>query len=400
MACFSKTKKAEVFLTPVFAFLFLYCSAEGNTAGTDFQGNIPATNPQNPSGNTANSGTTVSTPATVGTTGGGGGSSAGKNTFTGLGDDVCAGANAQATRIKPTVLFVVDRSGSMAEPYPGSDNRWKAVYDAVMDPNAGVVVKLQSVVSFGLVLYDGDIASGVFEIVSCSIPGVGCPDAAAVVCPNLAIVNPALNNFAAIDAVYGSIGPGGTTPTATALEEAYKLINAPQQLLDQKAQGPQFVILCTDGLPNGCLDTFGLPDQQGPIDQVTTAAKVGVKTYVVGVAPDADTETYLNQLAGYGETGASAFKPETKEDLVNTLAQIVGGAVGCSVELNGKVVFGRECDGTVQLNSEKLECNGPNGWKLTSESQIDLQGSACQKFMNDPTSIVSAKFPCDTFILQ
>jgi hypothetical protein len=77
----------------------------------------------------------------------------------------------------------------------------------------------------------------------------------------------------------------------------------------------------------------------------------------------------------------------------------VGGAVGCAVELNGKVVVGKECDGTVQLNSEKLECDGPNGWKLVNESKIELQGSACRKLMNEPSSIVSARFPCDTFVL-
>jgi hypothetical protein len=222
----------------------------------------------------------------------------------------------------------------------------------------------------------------------------------------LVITQPALNNHAAIDAQYQISLPGGTTPTALALEAAYKLL-PDQQVLDQQV-GPQFVILCTDGLPNGCMDTFGIPDQQGPIDQLTAAAKRGIKTYVVGVAAKNDldaggalnAQAYLEELAKYGNTGSPAFSPATKGDLVAALSKIIGGAVGCNVKLNGTVVAGQECSGTVLFNSQPLECNGANGWKLVSSSEIELQGTSCQKFKDDPAAIVNATFPCNSFVLE
>ncbi|MBN1655880.1 MAG: VWA domain-containing protein [Deltaproteobacteria bacterium] len=337
----------------------------------------------------------------------------------GLGEDICAGAHVQASRIKPRIMFIVDRSGSTADTYPGSESKWKAMYDALMDPEAGVIAKLQSVAYFGMVLYDGGEMDYIIGWV-CFIPGM-CGDGGVFsgdagtdlgLCPRLVIIEPALNNHAAIDEKYRISGPGGSTPTRLALEAAYKLMGEDQGVVDQDAPGPQFAILCTDGLPNGCIDSFGLPDQQGPIDQVTAAANRGIKTYVIGVAAtvddtgsggnapvQGDPQAYLEELAKYGNTGYPAFSPATKEDLVAAISQIVGGAVGCKVKLNGTVVAGEECLGTVELNGKELECNGVDGWKLASESEIELQGTACELFMNNPSAIVSAEFPCDTFII-
>lgn len=374
------------------------CSAETKVGSNSEIGAIPT-------------GVGTSNGTRAGNTGGTAGSNGAATTtdFT-LGPNTCAGANVQASRIKPTVLFVVDRSGSTSDPYPGSTSRWQAIYDALMDSKAGVVTRLQSVARFGMVLFDGPLEAAASDVVNgvfCLIPGMPCqtPDAgqpaATTSCPRLVIVNPALDNYTAIQTAYQPAGPaGGLTPTARSLEAAYKLIREPDQRLDQRAQGPAFVVLCTDGKPNGCIDSVGIPDEQGPIDQLTAAAKNGIKTYVVGVAADAEAQTYLDKLATFGDTGAPAFSPASKDDLVAALSQIVGGAVGCNVRLNGSVVPGQECSGTVNLNSQPLGCNDANGWKLTNESEIELQGSACQKFMNDPAAMISATFPCNAFVLE
>ena len=382
----------------------LSCSAENVADSSNGVGNSSTFDP---GGNSSATNTNIGTSNTVGAIGNSGSQTTNSAT---LGPNVCAGANARASRIKPTVLFVVDRSSSTADAYQGSSSRWQAIYDALMDPKAGVISKLQSIIFFGVVIFDGPIAGGVGNIVNnvfCIIPGMPCTtDAGATQdtagsCPELTIVNPALNNFTAIDQEYKALGPGGTTPTALSLEAAYKLIKGGNQsTLDQGAQGPAFVVLCTDGQPNGCMDTLGVPDQQGPIDQLTAAAKNGIKTYVVGVAADAEAQAYLDKLATYGDTGQPAFSPASKGELVKALTQIVGGAVGCKVKLNGAVVAGQECSGSVQLNSQPLECNAANGWKLASESEIELQGNACQQFMNDPQAIVNASFPCNAFVLK
>jgi hypothetical protein len=318
----------------------------------------------------------------------------------------CAGANVQVSRIKPWLLFVVDRSGSTEWEYPGSSSRWQALYDALMAPNEGVISKLQSQAYFGIVLFDGgesDIFSELLCILTPNDPA--CVDAGAPGCPRLITVPPALNNYAKIGEAYRPAGPGGGTPTALALAHAYSLVPPQKQVLDQKV-GPQFVVLCTDGEPNGCANTStGTAtgeefDFQGPVDEVTKAAATGIKTFVVGIAVETQAKDHLGQLATIGATGSSVFTPANKDDLVNAISQIVGGAIGCKVELNGSVTVGKECSGHVNLNSNQLACNDPNGWKLVDKNHIELLGTACQTFLNDAAAILDAGFPCDAFTLE
>jgi hypothetical protein len=304
------------------------------------------------------------------------------------------------------MLFVIDRSGSTDWEYPGSTSRWQALYDALMAPNAGVISKLQSQAYFGVVLFDGG-ESDIFNELLCMLTpnDPACVDAGTPGCPRLITVPPALNNYAKIDAAYRPAGPGGGTPTALALAHAYSLVPPQQQVLDLKV-GPQYVVLCTDGEPNGCANTStGTTtgeqyDFQGPVDEVTKAAAKGIKTFVVGIAVEAAAKDHLTQLATIGATGSSVFTPANKDDLVNAISQIVGGAIGCKVELNGTVVAGKECSGYVNLNSQKLPCNDPNGWKLVDKNHIELQGTACQTFLTDGAAILDAGFPCDAFTLQ
>jgi hypothetical protein len=422
MAFNTEMKNLVIGLALVLALFGLSCSAETKGSGGVFGSTITNSPGQNGTGQTGLPATTPGNPGVItgpATTGGV------VNTGFQVDKDNCAGANAQAQRIKPKVMFVVDRSGSTADPYPGSASKWQAMYDALMTPDTGVISKLQSVAYFGMVLFDGGdmagvaIASGIVGGIFCMLDPASCADAGTVAdagapaCPRLIVVDPALNNYEKINAAYQPSGPGGTTPTALALQAAYSLL-PDQQVLDQVV-GEQFVVLATDGLPNGCMESFSVPDEQGPIDQVSAAAQRNIKTYVIGVAatvdvaakdggataaPGGSAQAYLDKLASFGGTNKMAFSPSTKDDLVAAITEIIGGAVGCSVQLNGKVVPGQECSGTVNLNSVPLACNGADGFKLVTESEIELQGSACEKFKKDPMAIVNAKFPCESFVLE
>ena len=312
--------------------------------------------------------------------------------------DICAGVHVQASRVKPWILFVVDRSGSTKREYSGSSSRWQAMYDALMTPKTGVVDKLQSVAYFGMLLFDGGEK---VDYADCASSG-NCPDAGSTGCPRLVKVSPSLNNYKAIDSVYSQSPPGGTTPSALALEAAYKLVPSQQQVLDQVI-GPQFVIYCTDGEPNGCEGGGRDVDpaaRQGVIDQVTAASKSQIKTYVIGIAVDDEAQTHLNEVAQAGNTGSPAFSPATKDDLTNMISKIVGGTIGCNLKLNNTVTPGKECAGYVQLNSVSLTCNDPNGWKLADATHIELLGSACTSFMNDTAALLNAGFPCDSLVLK
>jgi hypothetical protein len=307
--------------------------------------------------------------------GNGTGSNAAKN-------NKCAGSTVVTSRATSSVFFVIDRSSTMSYTYDSS-SRWDAVYQTLMAPGDGVISKLQSKVAFGIMLYDGQGT-----------------------CPRLETVAPAMNNYDKINALYGAAKPGKYTPTALALAAAYKLVNEYQQQLDVPGLGTPTVILCTDGEPNGCpasgISSEGAltTDFEGPKKEVTTATAAGIKTYVVSVASGgAEYQAFLEEVAQIGNTGFKAFSPATKGDLVAQLSTIMGAAIGCKIELDGKVVEGKGCTGTVLLNSKTLECNSTNGWVLIDESHIELQGKACTNFKSDPTAILSVSFPCESVLL-
>ena len=99
--------------------------------------------------------------------------------------------------------------------------------------------------------------------------------------------------------------------------------------------------------------------------------------------PPGNTEAVVNQIGC--------------NHLVATLGQIIGGAVGCEVFLNGKVMAGQECGGSVNVNGTLLKCGDPNGWALKDQSTLILQGNACTAFLNNPFSMLNADFPCGIF---
>jgi len=191
---------------------------------------------------------------------------------------------------------------------------------------------------------------------------------------------PAKNNYDAIAAQYNetNAGPGGLTPTALALAEAYQQIEA-QTVggLDKTASYTPVVILVTDGEPNNC--GLPIPDYQGPIDQVTAAAQKDIKTYIIGIDTAAagsppEVQPNLDNLAKLGNTGIDkAFTPATKEELAATLVSLMAKA-SCEIKLNGKLVKGYEDKGEVLLNSEKLAFNDPNGFTVdTDGNSITVQ---------------------------
>ena len=102
--------------------------------------------------------------------------------------------------------------------------------------------------------------------------------------------------------------------------------------------------------------------------------------------------------AAAGGTGSPPFTPTNQADLVATLTEIIGGAIGCRVQLNGEIKAGQECSGSVTFNGFPLACGDPNGWQLIDPRTIELTGTACTDFINSPSSNVTADFPCGVFV--
>jgi len=316
----------------------------------------------------------------------------------------CVEGRANASRVTPRVILVLDGSCSMSTAYPANgqasasecvDNpngRWTALRRALVDPQAGVVPRLQHLVQFGVVVYGTQPM--------CPIPAEP--------------VRPALNNLAQIEGKLPAIQPGMYTPTGPALDWVYENLIEPET--PDGENGPQIVILATDGEPNSCGGQTsgggrgGNRGQQGQqvttnyqpsIDAVKKGTAKGVTTYVISLADASGTfHDHLQQLANLGQpsAGGSAklYEPGSPAELSADLESLVGGAVGCDIVLDGRLETKDACKGRVTLNGTALGCNEPDGWKLIDERHIQLQGKACKQLM-EKNALVEARFPCDIF---
>lgn len=365
LACSAENKKADQG----------YIVIDAGTAGTATDSNPTAQT-------TGNGGDVAFTGGSTGVGGKTGGAAASSST-----GDICADIAVSTSRATPWVLFVIDGSSSMTGSYGGSSNRWDAVYQTLMAPNDGVIAPLEGAAHFGILIYNG-----------------------ADPCPaSFPKVAPALNNYKAIDAVYATARTSQGTPTADALKAAYQMVPNQQQVLDNPGLKNAFVVLCTDGQPNSCpTDTFGgfgEPDFDRPKAEVTNAAANGIKTYVISVADaneGADYQSFLDEIARIGSLDGKtpAFSPATKADLATKIKDIVGAALSCDLEVKGKVSTTDACQGTVMLNSQKLECNGQDGWELVDETHIRLKGKACTNFKGNAKIIFKATFPCGVVVVR
>lgn len=301
----------------------------------------------------------------------------------------------------------------MCAPFGGA-SRWETLRSALLDPD-GIVTRLQGVVSFGMTMYDGPLEfggllGGVFggaamgggpmggsaQNPQCAL--MGAQNSMGKTCPNLINVPTALNNAMAITDMYPTMELGGSTPTHKALAVVVDHLLEMGASPDANLQ-PQYIVLATDGEPNElCANPSGVDPRAEVIAQVTRAADENIKTFVISLAgDDPGLMNHLVSVAEAGNTGNPPFSPMNKQDLVSTLGQIIGGAVGCEVFLNGKVMDGQECGGSVNVNGSTLRCGDPNGWSLKDPSTLILEGDACTGFLNDPFSMLVADFPCGTF---
>lgn len=321
--------------------------------------------------------------------------------------DTCGQGMLNNPRVTPVVWLVIDGSGSMAEPF-GDITRWDALRAALMDPNGGVVPSLESQVKFGMVMYDGPLPGGGMMTLPDGGPATGAPPTEE--CPRLATVEPALMNFAAIEAMYPTLAPGGSTPTDKALAQVQS--HLPQSLpAPDSVEDPVYVVLATDGAPNDFCSMGGGGffggggDPNAPANNVIAItqaiAGVGIPTYVISLAAgDQMLAAHLDQVAAAGATTLPPFTPMNKEALVQTFADIIGPEVFCEIPVRGfGIMESVACAGTVMLNGEKLDC-GDNGWRLKNPNLIEITGTACEKFRNENNARVTANFPCEVLIPQ
>jgi hypothetical protein len=294
-------------------------------------------------------------------------------------DEGCVELEVEFERVTPTVVLLIDQSGSMTQNFDGGKDRWETLRDTLTDPDSSLLNALDASVRFGMVLYTSN-------------GGFGDDDKPRT-CPVLKKVGIALDNFSAMSDMLSDNGPAGDTPTAESMEA----VSA--ELLAFAEEGPKSIILATDGDPDTCEDPDA-NDDDGSKDRsvaaVHAAFERGIATRVISVG-DEVAASHLKDLAVAGTGGdqsAEAYTALETSQLVDAFNEIIGSVRTCDFTLAGTVEPRDASRGTVAVDGRALAFEDPNGWEMPSNNTVRLLGQACEQVQADAAGI-SMSFPCD-----
>lgn len=302
----------------------------------------------------------------------------------------CASAHGGAVLSPISLVFMIDRSGSMQGENGGTQNlavRWNPVKSGLStffaDPAS-------SNVSASLSFFP--IGGG--QSPDCNFQHYMAPTVALTQLPNGAAFS---NAFAQ--------GPDGMTPTFAALKGAIETAKT------IKAGGKNAaVVLATDGEPRGC-------EKEG--NTITNIEKVaadglaeGIKTYVIGVGPSTGN---LNSFASNGGTKQAIMIPtnntaQVSADLIAAIGNIATTLLGCNfglpaapagqtLDVNAVNVNYTAPNGTATTLAYSQDCSNPQGWhydNTAAPKEIILCTNSCNTAQAELGAKLDIIFGCAT----
>jgi hypothetical protein len=302
----------------------------------------------------------------------------------------CVDVTRSYTSEPPTVMLLIDQSGSMTAPILDASganvgSRWDVLREAIVNPDTGLLAWLDQSARVGLMLFTSRN---------------GFADGAS--CPMLTTVPVMFDNLDRVRAVYlgaEPLTPNGDTPTGESIDQA-------ALALSQAANGaPQYLLLLTDGDP----DTCAQPNPQLGMPQAIAAAQrayaQGIRVFTVGVSQDirgANLQQMANAGAGkdpgliYGQDAAAEqplFASTDPEQLASQLEGVIGDIRTCTISLGQWAGASRGLDGRISLDGQVLEFGSADGWSFVDDDTLRIHGTACQKILGEGQKL-EITFPC------
>ena len=335
----------------------------------------------------------------------------------------CARASLRTQLVPSSLLFVIDRSGSMScnpppltaspdcerEPRRASmdqPSKWEITKDALK----GAIAKLPASTRVGVSYFSIDDSCGVSSTPSVPLAELGD------------------GQIAELGASLDGTSPGGGTPLVGATILAYKHLH--QRALEGRSTGNDFVVLLTDGQqsePCGstrcqgaqqCIDL--LLNEEGP---KSAGPGAEIRTFVIGAPGSEPARAMLSQLAVVGQTARPGCDPAasdchfdmTKQSdfsaaLSGALAAIGGETARCELPLPAPDDDAGQLDltrlnvvltpssGAAQVipQDERKACNaGANGWQFDAmRGSLRLCGDACKSVREQPAARLDVVLGC------
>jgi Mg-chelatase subunit ChlD len=298
----------------------------------------------------------------------------------------CFSTSSEARRVPLDIIFLVDRSGSMAGPkWEGTKSALTAFFNDPASTGLGV----------GMVYFPAAKAD------------VCAPQTYAQLDVPIGLLP--TNSFDLTNSIPAS--PLGTsTPTYPGLNGALLAATAYQ---DSHPNHKVILVLATDGDPTGCLPT--------EIDLIAGLAQNarnynGVKTYVIGV--QGSTIANLNKIAIAGGTNAAYDITQDINQFSAKVAEIRFEALGCDYEIPDAPP-GQQFDPDLVnftyipkgVGAEKIlprakdlaECGDKAGWYYDNNfgpTKIILCPASCSTVQADTTGKVSVQFGCGSIFIE
>ncbi len=327
-------------------------------------------------------------------------------------DAACLSIPSEAKFVPATILFVVDKSGSMncnpppeqatadcvsSPTNPTNPTKWELTRNAL----EAAIQAMPSTSSVGIAYFPKGTV--------CEKPITADVPIAALTAGQRSKVAQSL----------GAVNAVGATPLVGSLLNGYIYLDG--EALD----GNVFVILITDGAESCNGDAATLIAEVA--DQ---AANKQVRTFVIGSPGSEGYRSVLSDIAFSGGTstapgcdhggsqpdvGDCHFDMTTASDfgqsLNQTLEQISGEALSCELPIPSETPDGKKVDhdlvnvryspgsgdpDEIIKKDESKPCDqGANGWQYNADkSMIILCGDACTTIKSDPTAKVDILFGC------
>lgn len=275
----------------------------------------------------------------------------------------------------PTVMFVVDRSGSMLEDLDGNMDGGTTRWTVLETSLRSVLPPLDTQIAMGALMYP--------------VRGLSCS------APMSVDLSPAVGNASRLLGLFGVSMPLGGTPTSDALTVAATHLRNLRTATSARA-----VILATDGAPNcnpqlqnfTCTCTspaVSNPNCDAPthcLDDTRTVRTLqtffgsGLPTYVIGLGSQLNQfATTLDAMAVAGGVPRAGmpryYSVANQAQLTDAFTRITSQLTRCTFLLNGlgpNDTFGVEVGGAPVPE-------GPNGWEWVDQAngELSLKGTAC-----------------------
>jgi hypothetical protein len=336
----------------------------------------------------------------------------------------CATASVRSQLVPSSLLFVIDRSGSMscnpppltaspdceADPRRASadePSKWEITRDALKAAMAALPVSTRVGISY----FSTDDRCGVSSSPSVPIQ--------ALAAAQLDLLGSSLDGTE----------PGGGTPLVGATILAYKHLH--DLALRGQSDGNAFVVLLTDGEQS---EQCGNPPRCDSAEQCTElllrtevpkAAGPGadIRTFVIGAPGSEPARAVLSEMAIQGRTAAQGCDPgslachfdmtegsDFSNALTSALSAISGETTRCELPLPEPQADAGSLDLT-QINvvfspssgrarvvpqDRRLPCDaGANGWQFSADSTtIRLCGNACAEVRAEPEARLDVVLGC------